>query len=178
MKKQKSCEKRYMFVFDTSTIIVLQELGCVDLIDSIRRQCNVKIIIPQAVKNEFLRSGSQIDIQSNDIVEISTEVDVHAVDVPQSLGEGERHAIAIAYAISKSNSESVALVITDDLRARRTCKKMGIKVLGTLGLIEFAKRYGVITKEEALNLLKRIPSTSLHITQEVLEEVRSKIISQ
>ena len=178
MKKQMSCEKRYMFVFDTSTIIVLQELGCVDLIDSIRRQCNVKIIIPQAVKNEFLRSGLQVGIQSNDIAEIPTKVDVHAIDVPQSLGEGERHAIAIAYAISKSSSESIALVVTDDLRARRTCKKMGIKVLGTLGLIEFAKRYGVITKEEALNLLERIPSTSLHITQEVLEEARSRIISQ
>gem|GEM_PF-4314668 len=59
MKKQKNCEKRYVFVFDTSTIIVLQELGRVDLIDSIRKHCNVKIIIPQAVKNEFLRSGLQ-----------------------------------------------------------------------------------------------------------------------
>jgi len=66
----------------------------------------------------------------------------------------------------------------DDLRARRMCKKMGIKVLGTLGLTEFAKRHGVITKEEALNLLKRIPSTSLCITQEVLEKARSKILSQ
>ena len=103
---------------------------------------------------------------------------MHAIDVPQSLGEGERHAITIAYAISKSGSESIALVVTDDLRARRTCKKMGVKVLGTLGLIEFAKRYGVITKEEALNLLERIPSTSLHITHEVLEEARSRIISQ
>jgi len=55
---------------------------------------------------------------------------------------------------------------------------MGIKVLGTLGLTEFAKRHGVITKEEALNLLKRIPSTSLCITQEVLEKARSKILSQ
>lgn len=178
MKKQKGCEKRYVFVFNTSAIIVLQELGFVDLIDSIRRQCNVKIIIPQAVKNEFLRSSSQIDIQSNDIVEISTELNVHAIDVPQSLGEGERHAIAIAYAISKSSSESVVFVITDDLRARKTCKKMDIKVLGTLGLIEFAKRYGVITKEEALNILERIPSTSLYVTQEVLEKAWGKIMSQ
>uniref|UniRef100_A0A7J3YU78 DUF3368 domain-containing protein n=1 Tax=Ignisphaera aggregans TaxID=334771 RepID=A0A7J3YU78_9CREN len=172
MKKQKSCERRYVFVFDALTIIVLHD------IDGIRRRVKVKIIIPQAVKNEFLRSGSQIDIQSNDITEIPTEADVNTIDVPQSLGEGERHAIAIANAISKSGSENVTLVITDDLRARRTCMKMGIKVLGTLGLIEFAKRRGVITKEEALNLLERIPSTSLHITQEVLEEARSKIISQ
>jgi len=55
---------------------------------------------------------------------------------------------------------------------------MGIKVIGTLGLIEFAKRHGVIIKEEALNILERIPSTSLYITQEVVEKARSKIMSQ
>ena len=178
LKKRKSYEKRYVFVFDTSTIIVLQELGRVDLIDNIRRQGMVKIIIPQAVRNEFLRSGSQIGIQSNDITEIPTEADVNTIDVPQSLGEGERHAIVIANAISKSSSENVTLVITDDLRARKTCKTLGIRVLGTLGLIEFAKRHGVITKEETLNLLERIPSTSLYITQELIEEARSKILSQ
>jgi len=148
LKKQKSCEKRYVFVFDASTIIVLHD------IDGIRRRVKVKIIIPQAVRNEFLRSGSQIDMQSDNITEILTEADVNTIGVPQSLSEGERYAIAIANAISKLSGGNVTLVITDDLRARRACRKMGIKVIGTLVLIEFAKRHGVMTKEEKFNLLK------------------------
>ena len=178
MKRQRSCEKRYVLVFNTSTIIVLRELGRVDLIDSIRRLGVAKIVVPQAVKDEFVMSGTWISIQSNDVAASPDEVDIHSMDVPQSLGEGERQAIAIAYAISRTHSESVALVITDDLRARKTCKRMGIKVMGTLGLIEFAKKYGVITKEEALNLLERIPSTSLYVTREILEEARNKIMLQ
>ncbi|MCD6340415.1 MAG: hypothetical protein J7L51_00490 [Desulfurococcales archaeon] len=178
MKRQRSCEKRYVLVFNSSTIIVLRELGRVDLIDSIRRLGVAKIVVPQAVKEEFAASGTQIGIQSNDVAVSPDEVDVHSIDIPQSLGEGERQAIAIAYAISRSHSESVALVITDDLRARKTCKRMGIKVMGTLGLIEFAKKHGIITKEEALNLLERIPSTSLYVTREILKGARNKIMLQ
>jgi len=176
LKKQKNCEKRYVFVFDVSPIIVLQELKRIDLINNIRRK-GVMIIIPRAVRNELLRSGLQVDIQNNSVTEIPAEADIGTIDIPQSLGEGERHAIAIANAISKSRDETV-IVITDDRKARKTSEKMGIKVLGTLGLIKFAKRHGIITKEEALNLIEKIPSTSLYITQKELERARSVIISQ
>jgi len=178
LKRQKSYEKRYVLVFNASTIIVLRELGRVDLINSIRRLGIAKIVVPQAVKNEFAISGTWLSIHSNDIAVSPDEVDAYSIDIPQSLGEGERQAIAIAYAISRSQSESVALVVTDDLRARRTCGRIGVRVIGTLGLIELAKKHGIITKEEALNLLERIPDTSLYVTREILEEARNRIMLQ
>ena len=70
------------------------------------------------------------------------------------------------------------MVVTDDLRARKTCRRIEVRVVGTLGLIEFAKKHGIIAKEEALNLLERIPSTSLYVTHEILEEARNKITLQ
>jgi predicted nucleic acid-binding protein len=70
------------------------------------------------------------------------------------------------------------VVITDDKRAKNTCRELGIKVIGTLGLIEFAKKHGAISKEEALSLIAKIPYTSLYITQELLEKAQNKIKHQ
>jgi len=178
LKRRRSYEKKYVLVFNASTIIVLRELGRIDLIDGIRRLGLAKIVVPQAVKDEFAMSGTRIGIHSNDVAVSPDEVDIHSIDAPQSLGEGERQAIAIAYAISRSQSGSIAMVVTDDLRARKTCRRIGVRVVGTLGLIEFAKKHGIIAKEEALNLLERIPSTSLYVTHEILEEARNKITLQ
>ena len=137
-----------------------------------------EIIIPQAVRNEFMASGTWVNLPSNEILVGSNEIDKHFVDIPQSLGEGERQAIAIAYAISESLGKNRVLVVTDDLKARRTCKRIGIRVIGTLGLIEFAKKHGILTKEEALSLLDMIPDTSLYITDDILREAQTKILQQ
>jgi len=69
-------------------------------------------------------------------------------------------------------------VITDDQRARNVCRRISLKVLDALGLVEFAKKHGVVTKEEALSLLEKIPSTSLYITPELLREARAEIEQQ
>jgi predicted nucleic acid-binding protein len=99
------------------------------------------------------------------------------IDTPRSLGEGEREAIAIALHLA-SHSSAIPFVVTNDKRARATCRRLGIKVIGTLGLIELAKKNNVITKREALALLDRIPQTSLYATQQIIKEAKDKIRTQ
>jgi len=48
-------------------------------------------------------------------------------------------------------------VITDDQRARNVCRRIGLKVLDALGLVEFAKKHGVVIKEEALSFARENP---------------------
>lgn len=167
----------YILILNATTIIVLRELERLSLIERLRGLGNVKVVIPQAVKHEFLRAGVKLDIPSDEVT-VEYRVDELQVDIPRSLGEGERQAIEVAYALTREPSENVVIVVTDDKRARHICKRLGVKVTGTLGLIEFAKRNDVISKEEALELLGRIPSTSLHITPELLEEAQARIRQQ
>jgi len=61
-----------------------------------------------------------------------------AIQLPEGLGEGEKKAILLT--LSMKNASRV-IVIIDDLKARKTCKRLSIEVLGTLGLIELLKRY-------------------------------------
>ena len=179
MRKQRNSEKRYILIFNATTLIVLRELRSIELIDRIREHGIAKLFIPQSVREEFVRAGKHIDIQNDDIPVDYIDMGELLLDIPQSLGEGERQAIAIAYAITRShNIEETVVVVTDDRRARSTCTRIGLKVIGTLGLIELAKKHGVITKDEALRLLNEIPSTSLYITLELLAKARTKIEQQ
>lgn len=176
MKKLKS-SKELVMIFNATPIITLRELEYGNLIAEIRRACSVKIIIPQRVKEEFTEAGQELDIPSDDI-EAEQLASKHHIDVPLSIGKGERQAIEIAYALAQEAGMDAVIVVTDDKRARNKCEKLGISVIGTLGLIEYAKKHQVIPKEKALALLDKIPSTSLHITPELLEKARNQIKQQ
>jgi len=179
LRKPRNSRKGYVFVFNSTTLIVLRELERIDLLEQIRGLGSVKIVIPQGVREEFLDAGIELGITSDEI-DIDFDKDVFLPDIPQSLGEGERHAITLAYALEHDleGDDIAVVVVTDDKRARNTCKRLGVKVIGTLGLVEFSKKHGVISKREALELLERIPSTSLYITPELLREARTKIEQQ
>lgn len=178
MKKPRSSREEYILIFNATTLIVLRELNRLDIIEKLRRTCRVRVVIPQSVKNEFLRAGVELNVPSDEVTIES--VNVLPIDIPRSLGEGERHAIALAYTLTRELSEDnvIIIVVTDDKRARKKCRELRIRVFGTLGLIEFAKKRGVVSKEEALELLKRIPDTSLYITPELLEEALAKVRHQ
>ena len=177
MKKQKNYERKYVLVFNATTIIVLRELQREKLVEEIRKQGIAKIVIPQGVIEEFQRAGMQVNIP-NDDVRIEQMNTNRILDIPQSLGEGERQAITIAYTLTRTQDTETVMVVTDDLKARKTCRRLGLNVIGTLGLIEFAKKHNIITKEEALNLLESIPNTSLYISPELLEKARIKLKQQ
>ena len=178
MKMQRNSEEKYVLIFNATTLIVLRELQFRELIGRIREQNIAKVIIPESVKREFLKAGERIDIISNDIPLNHTVTDSIDLTIPRSLGDGEKQAIAIAYMLTRSGSESTVVVVTDERKARSVCKKIGVKVLGTLGLIEFSKKHGILTKEEALSLLDMIPMTSLYIKPELLEEACTRIRQQ
>jgi predicted nucleic acid-binding protein len=95
--------------------------------------------------------------------------------LPEGLGEGEKEAILLALSMKSAGR---VIVITDDLKARKTCKRLSIEVLGSLGLIELLKRYKVISKDEALTLIEKTLSTSLRIKIELLHRARYKIETQ
>ena len=82
------------------------------------------------------------------------------------------------YMRNEVSSESGVIFITDDQKARKVANRIGIKVMGTLGFIEYCKKNGLITKIDALELVNRIKDTSLYITDSLLKVAKSKIKNQ
>jgi len=178
LRKQESSRGKYILVFNATTLITLMELNRLDLVEKLRETQHVKVVIPQSVKNEFLEAGIELNISSDEMP--IEKIDILPIEIPRRLGEGELHAIALAYTLTQQLSKNnvTTIVVTDDKQARKKCEKLGIKVFETLGLIEFAKKHRVISKEKALEILEKIPSTSLYTTQELLKEAQTKIKQQ
>lgn len=77
------------------------------------------------------------------------------------LDEGERNAITLAEDLGAT------LVISDDLKARRTVESRGLVVVGTIG---DAASIGWLELNSALH---RLSETSFHLSPAVLNKLKS-----
>ncbi|MEM9833196.1 MAG: DUF3368 domain-containing protein [Bacteroidota bacterium] len=74
-------------------------------------------------------------------------------------------ASAIALSIEKVD----ALLILDDLQARKLAEKLGLRYTGTLGMIARAKRVGVI--ESVKPIIEKIRNTNFRFSEEVFATI-------
>lgn len=180
MRERRDCSlprQRYYLIFDSSSIIVLWELGVLAEIFKRLSMNNTELsaIIPLKVYEELSRGSVNVGQLAN-IIQVKKFSDERvATHLPEGLGEGEKEAILLALSMKSTGR---VIVITDDLKARKTCERLSIEVLGSLGLIELLKRYKVISKNEALTLIEKTESTSLRIKTELLHRARYKIETQ
>lgn len=74
------------------------------------------------------------------------------------LGAGERDAIALAYAAPDG------LLLIDELRGRREAVRLGVRVLGTLGVLRNAHTAGLLDFTAAMEKLR---ATSFQVSEEL-----------
>ena len=172
-----SSRQVYHLVLDSSSIITLTELDVLrEIFKRLATQASaLRVIIPSRVLEELERSSISID-QYNEAYQVMVfNANDMEINLPQGLGEGEKEAILIALSLMKLSN---VIVITDDKKARKTCEKLKINALGTLGLVELLKKHKIISRIEALALIQKIPNTSLYITPQLLEKAQHKIETQ
>ena len=66
-------------------------------------------------------------------------------------------------------------MVTDDRQARRRCEEIGLNVKGTLGLMKLAVKHKILDKNKAIKLIRRVQSTSLYITRDLIEKAIEQI---
>ena len=113
-------------VVDTTCLIGLERVGRLDILQALFDP----VIVPPAVAREF---GTPLPWLQ---VEAPTN---HALvsALKMLVDEGEAEAVALA-------SELRHTVVLDDSRARAAARNLGLKVVGTIGILLKAKRGGVI----------------------------------
>ena len=65
------------------------------------------------------------------------------------LGAGEASSIAVA-------KQRNAIMATDDRAARNQCKRIGIPITGTLGILKATEKDGLISIDQADKILERM----------------------
>lgn len=125
-----------------------------------------KVIIPQAVFDELSASGASGKVRRW-IEELPFWIEVKkTVLVPDSsldiLDAGEKEAILLA-------QEFLAdLLLVDDGQARLAATNLGIKITGTLGILDRAARENLINLPETLDALQK---TSFHVSDNLIQKL-------
>lgn len=84
--------------------------------------------------------------------------------LPRRLGPGERSCLAVAY-------HRGASVATDDYQARSAASRLAIPLTGTVGLLVRGVSDGVLSRDDASDLLRRMIEAGYRSPVERLEDV-------
>ena len=141
-------------VSNSSPLIVFSRI---DQLELIHRICN-RIIIPPAVREEVFGSKPTppwIMVQS--VLERNPRL------TGIRLGSGETEAIELSIQVNASR------VLLDDLAARKIARSLGIKIIGSVGLILLTKQNGLIS--EVRPLLKAMIEADFRVSERLLSSI-------
>ncbi len=129
-----------IIISDTSCIVQLDLVGELEIL----RKLFGHITVTPEIKEEFhgaLPDWFSIKIPQNKIYQKILEA---------SVDKGEASVIALAV------EEDNALLVIDDLKGRRLAEQLGIKIIGTLGIVVDAKLQGHLASvKNCINEFKR-----------------------
>jgi predicted nucleic acid-binding protein len=146
-------------ISDTSPINYLALIDEIELLPTFFG----KIIFPQSVLSELQRAEAPHQVRTwlatnPTWMELRT---VSAIDATISLGAGECEAISLAKEINAD------LVLIDDRKARQAAIERGLRVAGTLNILELASFKNLIELKTAFDKLQQ---TNFRVAQVLLDE--------
>lgn len=142
-----------VIISDTSTLILFSKIGKFELLKSVYGI----IVVTQEIATEFGKPLPEwIRIQPVLDKKYQTFLDLQ-------LDKGEASAITLATEIDE------ALLLLDDLKARKLAKKLKLRFTGTLGIIQKAKEMGFIS--EVKPLINDLLKTDFRISPTVISEL-------
>jgi len=137
-------------ISNSSILIALSRIGQLNLLS---QRFTDGILIPQAVWHEVVETGSGRSGANE--VKIANWITVHQITnrplfalLSTELDKGESEAIVLAI------EEQADIILLDERSARRKAVSLDLTVLGTVGILIWAKRAGLIENlREQLNTL-------------------------
>lgn len=122
-----------------SNASVLIGLGSIGMLLLLRERFPEGILVPEAVWREVVDEGAERpgarEVSAANWIKIQKVNDDGMVRLLRAeLDEGEAEAIALAYEMSAD------VVLLDERDARRAAIRMGLKVLGTVGILLWGKK--------------------------------------
>ena len=161
-----------LIVSDTTPIISLIKVNRLDLLKTMFQE----VIIPQAVYNELvcnLRFADEADIVKNcDFLKV---VSVHNADNIALLRETEKLDAGESEAIILSQEQVADILLMDEHRGRQVAKRMGISIVGTIGILLQAYDENLLSRAEILDCLECMQKNKIRISKMLMEYVENYI---
>lgn len=159
-------------ISNSSVLIALSSIGQLSILT---QRFLDGILIPQAVWYEVVETGAgragatEVAAGLNvwlTVQEVKNKTLISALQ--QDLDQGEAEAIAL---IIEQPSEALLL---DEKKARQVARRMNLPILGTVGLLIWAKRQGAIVNlQEQLDALRTV--AKFRLSQQVYDETLRQV---
>lgn len=138
-------------VTNSTCLIGLERIGRLNVL----RELFEPVMVPPKVQEEFGKSVDWLQVlppKKADLVQVLSAI----------VDEGEAEAIVLAI-------EQNCLLILDDRKARRWAKSLGVRIIGTAGLLVRAKQEGIL--EEIKPVLEDLKRCNFYLHPDLEKEV-------
>lgn len=152
MMQIKSSE-RVVVITDASCFIILHKIDALDLLHQL---FSTILTTPEIAEEYGINLPEWVTV-------ISVRDKKLQNDLAQVVDPGEASAIALAHEIESN------FLITDDLQARKLAAKLGLTIIGTLGILLRAKQKSLIVL--LAPYLEKISKTNFRISGELIDRV-------
>lgn len=159
-------------IADTTPIISLMKIGHLDLL----QRYFGEVQIPLSVYNELVSNPNyqdEVDLIKGcpfiHIVKIHNNSSVNFIRKTAGLDLGESEAIVL------SNDIKADLLLMDELKGRQVAEQMGIKIMGTIGLLlaSYEKKY--LSSDEIRKCVTSLQVSGRHIGERYLKLLLDRI---
>ena len=131
-------------VADSTCLIALERIGQIEILPALFEP----VLIPRAVAQEFGISLPWLKVER-----LSDRA--LAAALKMMIDDGEAEAIALS-------QEQKCRIILDDRQARRVGQDMGLRVIGTVGILILAKQRGILSTVKPV--LQNLDDTGFYIS--------------
>jgi len=145
-------------VADAGPLHYLVLIDCADILPALFD----RVLIPIAVRDELLHPGTPEKVK-NWINITKSWLSIEAIEQPQKihgLHDGESEALQLALQTRATG------VLMDDMDGRAAARRLGIVVIGTIGLLERAAELNLIKLPDSVDRLRQ---TNFFASPELLE---------
>ncbi len=155
------------WVSNASPLITLAAIDRLDIFAALNTEVRVPATVLAEVGAGAVADRADDRVRQSGRFALVADVPIGAEVLRWGLDPGE------AQAISQALETKAKGAILDDLAGRRCAQALGLRVIGTLGLIARAKRVGVIA--EAAPVIAAVRDAGLYLSDELVRDVLKEL---
>ena len=155
-------------ISDTTPLISFLKIKRLDLLKTLFEIVQIpKSVFAELTENIKYRDEAEI-IKNSIFIHVIDDIDENYVSLLRrsaGLDLGESEAIYLA------DNKKADLLLMDEARGREVAIRMGIKIMGTIGILGLAYEVSLISKEEIKQAIDILRDSGRHISERLYEQL-------
>ena len=161
----------HLLLADCSLVSALVDLKCLDRFNHFLMVKHWNLLIPDMVLSEISGKITRRQLESRLKFSVCKSKSPAAMDLRArypSLGDGE---LAVISSALERRATGRVVASLDDRIARSTARGLGLRVIGTLGILRLMFESKTITRKELEDYCNSLSNIGFHLTGELLTEI-------